>query len=92
MIVQEILEKLRKCDDFHNRCDYLMEHDEITYLLEYINNLNQKVKDIIDCINYYAVEDEDFSKIYNIEETELMKILNKFYLYKGEPIYEISQW
>lgn len=43
-ILYDLLLKLEQCDDFHNRCDYLMEHDEITYLLEYIEQLKQKVK------------------------------------------------
>lgn len=41
-IVFNLLLKLEKCDDKHNRCDYLMEHDEITYLLEYINKLEEE--------------------------------------------------
>ena len=50
-IINELLEKLKQCDDFHNRCDFLMEHSEITYMLDYITNLqqeNQKLKEVID--------------------------------------------
>ena len=46
-IIKELLEKLKQCDDFHNRCDFLMEHSEITYMLDYITKLqqeNQKLK------------------------------------------------
>ena len=46
--IKELLEKLKQCDDFHNRCDFLMEHSEITYMLDYITKLqqeNQKLKD-----------------------------------------------
>ena len=46
-IINELLEKLKQCDDFHNRCDFLMEHSEITYMLDYITKLqeeNQKLK------------------------------------------------
>ena len=46
--IKELLEKLKQCDDFHNRCDFLMEHNEITYMLDYITKLqqeNQKLKD-----------------------------------------------
>ena len=45
--IKELLEKLKQCDDFHNRCDFLMEHSEITYMLDYITKLqqeNQKLK------------------------------------------------
>ena len=47
-IIKELLKKLKQCDDFHNRCDFLMEHSEITYMLDYITNLqqeNQKLKE-----------------------------------------------
>ena len=43
-IINELLEKLKQCDDFHNRCDFLMEHSEITYMLDYITNLQQENK------------------------------------------------
>ena len=35
-VVEDTLNKLKQCDDFHNRCDCLLEHSEITYLLDYI--------------------------------------------------------
>ena len=50
-MINELLEKLKQCDDFHNRCDFLMEHSEITYMLDYITNLqqeNEKLKEVID--------------------------------------------
>lgn len=43
-IVYDLLLKLKECDDFHNRCDYLLEHSEITYLLEYIKELEEENK------------------------------------------------
>ena len=49
--IKELLEKLKQCDDFHNRCDFLMEHSEITYMLDYITKLqqeNQKLKKQLD--------------------------------------------
>ena len=45
--IEELLEKMKQCDDLHNRCDFLMEHSEITYMLDYITKLqeeNQKLK------------------------------------------------
>ena len=44
--VELILNNLKNCDDFHNRCDYLLEHDEITYLLEYIKQLKKENNDL----------------------------------------------
>ena len=47
-MIKELLEKLKQCDDFHNRCDFLMEHSEITYMLDYITNLQQENKQLKD--------------------------------------------
>lgn len=40
--VKELLEKLKKCNFKNNRCDYLLEHSEIDYLLEYVEELQQE--------------------------------------------------
>ena len=65
-IVKELLEKLKQCDDFHNRCDFLMEHSEITYMLDYITNLqqeNQKLKEVINkSIKYISSNDIEVLK------------------------------
>ena len=45
-IIKELLEKLKQCDDFHNRCDFLMEHSEITYMLDYIKQLQQENQEL----------------------------------------------
>ena len=45
-IINELLEKLKLCDDYHNRCDFLMEHSEITYMLSYITNLQQENQEL----------------------------------------------
>ena len=45
-IIKELLEKLKQCDDFHNRCDFLMEHSEITYMLDYITKLQQENQEL----------------------------------------------
>ena len=47
-IIKELLEKLKQCDDFHNRCDFLMEHSEITYMLDYITKLQEENKQLKD--------------------------------------------
>ena len=45
-VVEDTLNKLKQCDDFHNRCDYLLEHSEITYLLEYIQQKENIIKEV----------------------------------------------
>lgn len=60
-IVYDLLLKLEQCDDKHNRCDYLMEHDEITYLLEHIEEKEKqldKYKNVIDKIKEYINENK----------------------------------
>ena len=69
-MIKELLEKLKQCDDFHNRCDFLMEHDEITYMLDYITNLQQenaKLKEVIDkAIKYISSNDIEVLKYHDI--------------------------
>ena len=87
-MIKELLEKLKQCDDFHNRCDFLMEHSEITYMLDYITNLqqeNQKLKEVIDkSIKYISSNDIEVLKYhdipsetssYEIVTVDLLKIL-----------------
>ena len=87
-IINELLEKLKQCDDFHNRCDFLMEHSEITYMLDYITKSqqeNQKLKerinkaieyigsDDIEVLKYHDIPSETTS--YEIVTVNLLKIL-----------------
>ena len=87
-IIKELLEKLKQCDDFHNRCDFLMEHSEITYMLNYITNLqqeNQELKELINkAVNYISSNDIEVLKYhdipsettsYEIVTVDLLKIL-----------------
>ena len=86
--IKELLEKLKQCDDFHNRCDFLMEHDEITYLLEYIDDLQQENQELkkqinnaieyirsndIEVLKYHDIPSETTS--YEIVTIDLLKIL-----------------
>ena len=41
------------------------------------DNLKYIIKEVRECINRYAIENEDYSKIYNNEEKELLEILDK---------------
>lgn len=40
-----------------------------------IDRLKQKINKAIEYIEHYAIEDEDYSKLYSIEERELLQIL-----------------
>ena len=86
--IKELLEKLKQCDDFHNRCDFLMEHSEITYMLDYITNLQQENKELkerinksidyienndIEVLKYHDITSETSS--YEIVTVDLLKIL-----------------
>lgn len=43
-------------------------------LLDYIE-YKRRIDKAIECINYYAIENSDYEKIYNIEEETLLNIL-----------------
>lgn len=47
-MIENIIKNIEQCDDFHNRCDYLLEHDESTRLIEYITDLENKLKKVTD--------------------------------------------
>lgn len=53
-------------------------------LKDYIISLQQELdqyknnrKELKKCINHYAIDEEDGSKIYSVEEIELLEILDK---------------
>lgn len=78
-IVYDLLLKLEQCDDKHNRCDYLMEHDEITYLLEYTEMLEKrrkqsiKQKEVLDKIKE-IVNKTDYNK-WELQMTSIEKLM-----------------
>ena len=77
-VVEDTLDKLRQCDDFHNRCDCLLEHSEITYLLEYIQQKENIIKEVREYITYWHYRN-DFrinSFTTGVKE-ELLEILDK---------------
>jgi hypothetical protein len=51
--------------------------EERKILTKEIERLNSIIKEVRECINHYAIENEDYSKIYNDEEKELLGILDK---------------
>ena len=90
-MIKELLEKLKRCDDFHNRCDFLMEHSEITYMLDYITNLqqeNKKYKEVVDkAIEYVSSNDIEVLKYHDIpSETSSYEIvtIDLLKMLKGE--------
>lgn len=55
--VTRILEELEECDSFHNRCDYLLNYSEIDCLLEYIEDLQQRLDKAIEYIENNTYDD-----------------------------------
>lgn len=54
------------------------EWEERTYYWQdRAENLQIVLDKVKETINYYATEDEDYSKIYNQEEQEIMKLLEE---------------
>ena len=87
-----IIEKLKKCDDFRDRCDYLMEHDEITYLLDYITNLQQENQELNDSIiwwtNRFNAVQRDYEELKQ-ENERLKELCDK---YEEEHSNEFQCW
>ena len=80
-IIKELLEKLKQCDDFHNRCDFLMEHSEITYMLDYITNLqqeNQSLKKENKILRENAEHNDKVVDKVNWENQKLKKQLEEY--------------
>ena len=48
--------------------------DDIQSIIDTNKILQDRIDKAIKCINHYAIEDEDYSKIYSQEEQELLKI------------------
>ena len=70
--IQKVLDNLEQCDDMHDRCDYLIEHSDITYLLEYINTIENALQEINKLVNA--------QHIASIEARLMIKdILNNIY-------------
>ena len=74
-IINELLEKLKQCDDFHNRCDFLMEHSEITYMLDYITNLQQENQKLKDNWNELKKELKDKFEEFRYVEDECLRTM-----------------
>ena len=77
-VIEDILNKLKECDDFHDRCDCLLEHDEITYLLDYIQQKENIIKEVREYIEK-NIDNEVVHNWYltNEEAHELLEILDK---------------
>ena len=80
MSEEELIETLRV---FENKRVEQLEKPtrDVFYAIMKIADERDKYKNIIEeareCINHYAIEDDEFSKIYNQEEQELLEILDK---------------
>ena len=83
-VVEDTLNKLKQCDDFHNRCDCLLEHSEITYLLDYIQQKENIIKEVREYIKQLLeYKKEDYYKGVSLDYVE--RILN---ILEGDLKYE----
>ena len=67
--------KCKEIKEILDKCTPYLFGDEVDKLLDYITNLQTKLKKIKETINHYATEDDDYSKIYSVEEKDLLSIL-----------------
>lgn len=63
----------KELDD--NYKDFKMYHEICDDYNKRVNDLQQRIDKAIECINYYAIENSNYEKIYNIEEETLLDIL-----------------
>jgi hypothetical protein len=80
MSEEGLIETLKEFEK--NRVEQLKEPSRnLFYAIMKIADERDKYKTIIDkikkTINYYAIENEDYSKIYNQEEQEIIKLLEE---------------
>ena len=78
MSEEELIETLRAFEK--NRVEQLEEPARNLFyaIMEIANErdrLNNIIKKVEECIDHYAIENEDFSKFYNDEEIEILKII-----------------
>ena len=73
--VKEI-ERLNKENEYLNKVNIELSTLN-TSLRSDRDNYKSIIKEVRECINHYAIENEDYSKIYNDEEKELLEILDK---------------
>ena len=90
-VIKDILNKLKKCDDFHDRCDCLLGHDEITYLLDYIQQKENIIKEVretlINSKEYKMAKEMNLTSKMSIL-IELLEILDKDITKKSDYNYE----
>lgn len=88
MNIEEILSRLERIDhkEYSNGFEFAdsSTFDEMARCFEERKILAKEkersksiIKEVRECINHYAIENEDYSKIYNDEEKELLEILDK---------------
>ena len=74
----EIFEKDKEIERLNNQLDFIKDQNKyIDKLEKMVKERNTIIKEAKECINHYAIEDEDYSKIYNTEEKALLEILDK---------------
>lgn len=71
--IETLEAKAYQSDDyFKQRNDLYIENQNKDKEIERLNNI---LKEIEKHIDYYAIENDDFSKFYNNEEIEILKII-----------------
>lgn len=84
---EKLIENIRQCSSIHNRCDYLLDHNDCDDLIEYIYNLqhqlekNQKIvgeiKEYINGHTHYYDDGEYSGYECEIDGLILLEILER---------------
>jgi len=59
IFIEELISKIRQTDDFHNRCDCLLEHSETTKLIEYLDTILDERENLIHIVANKIIDNYD---------------------------------
>ena len=65
-IVEDVLKYLRECGSFRNNCDCLLDNNECDYLLNYIEELEQRLKHTRSILDISTKQRDDKIETYEI--------------------------
>ena len=65
-IVEDVLKYLRECGSFRNNCDCLLDNNECDYLLNYIEELEQRLKHTRSILDKSTKQRDDKIETYEI--------------------------
>ena len=60
-----------------NEENYFLKEMIRTYYKPEIERLRSIIKEVRECVEHYAIENDDYTKLYSAEEQDILEILEK---------------